>query len=416
MNKVNKMICQDLLRLRKQRGYAIAQTQKVIPKNGDWLVPSQTNPHQIYKVALRIDGPTCTCPDFTERGLRCKHIFAVDITISRKFNQDGTTTITQTKRITYPQNWPAYDKAQIKEQELFMELLFDLCKDIEEPLYSFGRPRLQLKDMVFCSALKVYSTFSLRRFQGDVKIAVEKNYISRQSSFTAVGKYIQSEKFTPILKELITLSAIPLKAVETKFAIDSSGFRTTKFNDYCRETHHTGKEHEWIKVHICTGVKTNIITAVDVGLDGNWKDSDCPHFIPLVEETSKSGFNMQEVSADKAYSSRDNYGYVEQIGGTACIPFRSNATGKPRGKGHIWRKMFNYFVYNREDFLEHYHNRSNVESTFNMMKAKFTDFVRSKDKTAQLNEVLLKVLCHNIVVLIQEMHELGIEPKFYMGV
>ena len=34
---------------------------------------------------------------------------------------------------------------------------------------------------------------------------------------------------------------MPLKAVETKFAIDSSGFRTTKFNDYCRETHHTGK-------------------------------------------------------------------------------------------------------------------------------------------------------------------------------
>ena len=100
---------------------------------------------------------------------------------------------------------------------------------------------------------------------------------------------------------------------------------------------------------------------------------------------------MQEVSADKAYSSRDNYGYIEQIGGTAYIPFRSNATGKPRGKSHIWRKMFNYFVYNRDEFLEHYHNRSNVESTFNMMKAKFTYFVRSKDKTAQLNEVLLKV-------------------------
>ena len=77
--------------------------------------------------------------------------------------------------------------------------------------------------------------------------------------------------------------------------------------------------------------------------------------------------------------------------------------------------MFRYFSYNREEFMEHYHNRSNVESTFNMIKAKFTDLVRSKDKVAQLNEVLLKVLCHNIVVLIQEMHELGIEPNFYMG-
>ena len=106
---------------------------------------------------------------------------------------------------------------------------------------------------------------------------------------------------------------MPLKAVETKFAIDSSGFRTTKFNDYCRETHHTGTQHQWIKVHVCTGVKTNIITAVEVGLDGNWKDNDCPHFIPLVQKTNELGFDMQEVSADKAYSSRDNLNIVHAI-------------------------------------------------------------------------------------------------------
>jgi hypothetical protein len=49
------------------------------------------------------------------------------------------------------------------------------------------------------------------------------------------------------------------------------------------------------------------------------------------------------------------------------------------------------------------------------MKAKFTDMIRSRDKTAHMNEVLLKVLCHNICVLIQEMAELGIEPNFVMG-
>ncbi len=74
--------------------------------------------------------------------------------------------------------------------------------------------------------------------------------------------------------------------------------------------------------------------------------------------------------------------------------------------------MYNYFVYNREEFLQHYHPRSNVESTNNMIKSKFTDLVRSKDKTAQINEVLLKVLCHNICVLISAMFELGIEPSF----
>ena len=82
------------------------------------------------------------------------------------------------------------------------------------------------------------------------------------------------------------------------------------------------------------------------------------------------------------------------------------------GKSHLWRKMFDYFVFNKEDFMEHYHLRSNIESTNNMIKAKFTDLIRSKDKTAQTNEALLKVLCHNVVVLIQEINELGIEPNF----
>jgi hypothetical protein len=47
-----------------------------------------------------------------------------------------------------------------------------------------------------------------------------------------------------------------------------------------------------------------------------------------------------------------------------------------------------------------------------MIKSKFGDFVRSKDNTARTNEVLLKVLCHNIVVLIHEMNEVGIAADF----
>jgi len=38
--------------------------------------------------------------------------------------------------------------------------------------------------------------------------------------------------------------------------------------------------------------------------------------------------------------------------------------------------------------------------------------VRSKNKTAQVNEVLLMILCHNIRQLIFAMFELGIDPTF----
>ena len=36
--------------------------------------------------------------------------------------------------------------------------------------------------------------------------------------------------------------------------------------------------------------------------------------------------------------------------------------------------------------------------------------VPSRADAAQVNELLCKVLCHNLCVLIQSMYELGIEP------
>jgi transposase len=74
--------------------------------------------------------------------------------------------------------------------------------------------------------------------------------------------------------------------------------------------------------------------------------------------------------------------------------------------------MYHYFMFNRETFLKHYHKHSSAESVFSMMKAKFGDHVRSKSEMGRVNEVVCKVLCHNICVVIRAMHELGVEPTF----
>ena len=77
---------------------------------------------------------------------------------------DGEEISTAGMRITYAQNWSAYNKAQTNEGELFMKLLSGLCENVEQQQYKFGRPTIPMSDMVFATALKVYSTFSLRRF------------------------------------------------------------------------------------------------------------------------------------------------------------------------------------------------------------------------------------------------------------
>lgn len=75
-------------------------------------------------------------------------------------------------------------------------------------------------------------------------------------------------------------------------------------------------------------------------------------------------------------------------------------------------RAFHYFQLHQDEFLEHYHSRSNVETTFFAVKAKFGDSVKSKNFVSQTNEVLCKLIAYNITVLISAMYELKIEPLF----
>lgn len=395
---------------RKIKGMLIAKTQQIRKTEKGYIVPSQSGKgsYVVSENRLFPDLKECTCQDYELRKKPCKHVFAVQYILTKEIDNEGNVSITQIKRITYSQDWKNYTKAQVNEKDMFLKLLYDLCQHIDQPAYKFGRPQLSLADMLFSSTLKVYTGFSLRRFMSDMRMAKDKGYVQRECSYVSVSNYMRMEELTPILHGLVALSAQPLKAVEEDFAIDSSGFRTTKFNDYMRHRYNILKEHDWLKLHICTGVKTNIITAVEVDMG-----ADSTQFIPLTKRTVNNGFSVREMSADKAYNSVDNYNAVQELGGTAYIPFKSNATGQSDhtkgNKARLWRKMFHYFQLNQDDFLKHYHLRSNVESTFNMVKSKFSDLVRSKDNIAQENELLLKVLCHNIVVLIHESFELGID-------
>ncbi len=260
-----------------------------------------------------------------------------------------------------------------------------------------------MTDMVFVSALKVYSIFSLRRFVGLMQIANEKKHIDKIVHYSTVARYMEKEELTPILMELIKQSSLPLASVEKDFAVDSSGFSTCRFDRWFSFKQGRAVSWRiWVKAHITCGTRTNVVTSVRITKSTG---ADSPQFKGMVEETAQN-FQINEVVADKNYSSRENMDIVESFGGEAFIPFRSNATGRAGGSS-LWKKMYHFFQFNCEEFLEHYHKRSNIETTFHMIKTKFGDSVRSKSKTAQINEVLLKILCHNICVVIQEMCELG---------
>jgi len=242
----------------------------------------------------------------------------------------------------------------------------------------------------------------------DLKDAYAKRLISKLPCYNAMITYLEKPEVTPYLQWLITQSSLPLKSVETDFAVDSSGFSTCQYVRWYDEKY--GKEQserDWVKAHVICGVKTNIVTSAEIS---GAHDADHNYFAPLVNETAKR-FNVQEISADKAYSSYANMRLVDSKGAVPYIDYKAGSVGT--GKCEIWNKMFHYYQYKRGEFMDHYHKRSNVETVFSMVKAKFGASVRSKLPVAQTNEVLCKILCHNICCLIQSSYELGIDTEFW---
>jgi transposase len=396
---------------REERGLVIAAVCRLAFKGGVWHVPSQSDGEKQYRVDLSRNS--CTCPDHVEGGHVCKHQFAVKIVARREMSADGTVTeqrtFTFTEKKTYKRNWTAYSEAQCTEKHRFQELLHDLCRGLVHPerKQKRGRPRTPLADMVFASAYKIYSTVSGRRFSCDWRDAQEKGYVGETMHPNGVSSYIEDAELTPVFKNLIVRSAAPLRSLESDFAVDSSGFTSSRFvrwfdMKYGRER----QEHDWIKVHIATGVRTNVVTAAAIyGRDA----ADAP-ILPELVKTTREGFDMKEVSADKGYLSVENVETIFSVGATPFIAFKANSTGR---SGGLFEKMFHFYQYNQDEYMNHYHKRSNVESTFSMVKAKFGDSLRSKTDTAMRNEVYCKLLCHNLCRVIASQVELGIESKFW---
>lgn len=395
----------QLLEKRQEKGYEIAKKGQVKATKDGWIVKSQSG-SGFYRVN---DTFVCSCPDSELHNHTCKHAYAVRYYLDiEQLTKEGIKT--ERVRLTYKQAWGIYNQAQTSEGKLFDELLSDLVREVQDPkpIQIHGRPHLDFNIALFVAIKKVYSQMSSRRSMSLFGVSKDKGYLEDVPHFNAMSVLLNRENITPILHKLIAITSSPLRTIETGFAVDSSGFATRSFGAYAEDKYGTKKSRKWLKAHICVGVKTNIITAIDITDETG---ADSPRFIPLMKQTTESGFKVEEAYADKAYLSRDNLSYIDGLGGVPYVPFKENSNGKPQGS-YIWRKMFHYFQFNRDDFLKHYHNRSNVEATFSAVKKKLGETLKSKNHVAQVNELLCKFIAYNILVLIQEMHELNIQPDF----
>ena len=235
--------------VRELKALELAAKARIVFVNGAWIVPSQASPGTTYRATIG-GGASCTREDWSLRRQDCKHVLAAKIVAARDGKGKAPEIVTDAvpKRPAFAQNWPAYNEAQRTEKHRLQILLADLCSGITDPPRSCcGRKPVPLADRPFATIFKVYSTFSSRRFNCDLQDAHERGHLSRPLRCNEVNSFLEGAELTPLLKALIVRSAMPLRAVDTDFAVDSSGFSASKFVRWYDEKY--GQErsgHDWV--------------------------------------------------------------------------------------------------------------------------------------------------------------------------
>jgi uncharacterized Zn finger protein len=62
--------------------------------------------------------PKCSCPDHETPQVRCKHIIAVEYTVSWEIRDNKGATVTEILKVTYAQNWTALQRGSDERENL----------------------------------------------------------------------------------------------------------------------------------------------------------------------------------------------------------------------------------------------------------------------------------------------------------
>jgi transposase len=307
------------------------------------------------------------------------------------------------KRKRWPRDEVLYNKIQENEFLNFFEFVRFLTNKVCK--------NKKMKSIIQCLLIwRKFPNLSVRRARGFLLLLRKFDIISVDiPCFKTLSNYNENNSLEIILDELIIESSKPLSVIEHDFATDATGIRTKLFSTwYSIRCQKEVKKRDHLMIHISIGVKSNIVTALNVETKSG-KDNEI--FREHVDKTSEN-FKINEWSGDGRYWCKENCNKINEIGAKPYFKVWKNWSGKSRGC-MPWKLMNLESKNNPVEYGKHYHKRSNVESTNHSKKVLHGNSVYSRLSSARINEETLRWINHNINVLNRAKYEWKINPIQY---
>jgi transposase len=296
---------------------------------------------------------------------------------------------------TVKRNWSLYNRIHTAEVGELLDYLGKIGGSMRQN-YGRGRPPFYGGDMIKVCLLKVYFKVSYRQLTGLVEFIKERIRLRKVPHFNTVRKYMLDPHFADFVIMHIEYNAGLVRDFERFFAVDSTGFGTSAKIGWVdmRYKKPVGRK-DYSKLHAIVGYSTGVVASVKVT---HGTASDSRQFPELFAGAIKRRFRVDEISGDKAYLSSRSVRIVTDHGAVPYFHPKDNTT-LDASEDSPWNQMLQSYATNPEQWLKHYHKRSNIESVFSKIKRKLGGNLRSRHPQARTTELLLKILLHNDTIV-----------------
>ncbi|KXA94300.1 hypothetical protein AKJ65_04840 [candidate division MSBL1 archaeon SCGC-AAA259E19] len=196
------------------------------------------------------------------------------------------------------------------------------------------------------------------------KLGIEETY-----SYKTLERAYDIPHVAMILREVFRMSQEPVEGEETEFSPDGTGIPNSIKDNWEKDSDNDeGRSEKFTKMVAMIGATYQFLSSVK--FPDNPYAHESPYFEPLLEETASRYVQIDLVSGDAAYLSRDNCDSVEDFGGTPRFYPKEGITLRREGSW-AWTDMLLDFMEDPQEWLREYHTRSNVESGFSTFKRDF---------------------------------------------
>lgn len=356
----------------------------------------------------------------TEKGVqgRCWHWYAARL----KEVGDDDEFYAEFRTETPPVDVSKQNEAYALEDEIVPQLARQLCATIPwDPPAGRGRPPVPLPDRCWQVLMQVESERGCRRGARRFK---SRDYLTGgkvRSDVNALSRFLNKKETTLLLQELLLLSSMPAASVETGIGVDGTGMDACRSSYYESESSKRGQKLRKPRIHVtmASGHQTNLITAAGISFpreDARSESKAAPgettYFVPLIEQTMRAKFRaLAKITGDAAYGNQYNYQVGDRHGVTCFLEPKKNIKNVGRRDSAYSRGAL-MALGQPARFRAERGPHQNVEATNHSLKQVIGSEVRSKSQRAIKNEILCKLILHNLRLLVHRFVVEGQEVDF----